>query len=182
MFNQTASACSQPFFGMSQRSITPKINAPLTLIPKQNRENQFRGSQFSWSEGVLRRWNTPLMSLINELVLRKCCVSCWHIKNKGCTAGGEGPPFSSGPRPQLAKSPISVWLVRVIMYYVSEKLLIHLHHGSTSGAGESIYLRGFGIFPTATTLHQESQIKGVWWLLFVNTCTPWEVGRGVNGL
>ena len=124
----------------------------------------------------------PLMSLINEVVLQEMsCQLLTHL-NQGGTTGGWGPAFSNGPWPQLARSPISVWSVRVIMYYVSVKLLIHFRHGSTSTAAESIQLRGFGIVPTATTLHQESQTKGVWRLLFGNTCTPWEVSGSVNGL
>lgn len=51
---------------------------------------------------------------------------------------GVGPSFSFGPGPHLARSPISVWLVRVIVFNVSVKLLMHLHLGSTCSTGESI--------------------------------------------
>lgn len=70
-----------------------------------------------------------------------CCGTYWHAASFGC-----------GPRPLLAMRPISVWLVRGIMYSVSAEVLMHWHRGSTCSAGESIQLRGSGTFPWAPTL------------------------------
>lgn len=76
---------------------------------KQNSEIEFWELN-GWIKDVLRRGNALLMSLTDELL--SPIYTHW---NEGSTAGGRVTLFSFVPLPQLAKCPISVCLVRVII-------------------------------------------------------------------
>lgn len=91
------------------------------------------------------------------------------------------------PQSELDRSRCENWLFHEYVFQSST--------GRTGGPGaKSHWRQGLGVFPAVTTC-QESQIKGVWRLQFVNTCTPGEPAEvlmdyrlplrdavGVNGL